>query len=385
MGGVPRASGRPRTRRDPERAHLDRLAELAEREAVTGTLIAASPYAIFAMDSDRRLTEFNFAAEELTGYRREDVLGRDMTGLLVPNRERGRFRAHVKTFLATGDPGEFTGWIRVPVLCADGSERDVQLSPVQMTVRGRTTFWGIMRDLSEMERLQEERAQFLAVISHELRTPLTSIISFSELLRTEAAGLSADGLRFLDTIAKNADRLLRLVSDLLMLDRLEAGALPLELGPVSIPGLAGEAVRTAAPAAAKKGITIALEAGDGPALLGDARRLTQVLDNLIGNAIKFSDAGGQVRVTAAYAERIWRIDVSDTGIGIPQSEAHRLFGPFVRASNARIAGLPGTGLGLSIVRQIVDMHGGHVHVDSELDHGTTFSVFLPEDGTAAEP
>jgi signal transduction histidine kinase len=225
--------------------------------------------------------------------------------------------------------------------------------------------------------LDERRAQFIAVVSHELRTPLTSIVSFSELLRGEADGLSADGIRFLEIIERNADRLFTLIDDLLMLNRLEAGGLPLELSDCSISGLAAEAVRNAQPLAAKAGVTIHLDAGDGPPTPADPRRLLQVLDNLIGNAVKFSSSGGLVLVVTRYVRSTWRIDVSDTGIGIPPDEAAKLFGAFVRGSNARIAGLPGTGLGLSIVKALVEMHGGDVKVQSVLNEGTKFSVFIP--------
>jgi two-component system phosphate regulon sensor histidine kinase PhoR len=225
--------------------------------------------------------------------------------------------------------------------------------------------------------LDERRAQFIAVVSHELRTPLTSIVSFSELLRGEADGLSADGIRFLEIIERNADRLFTLIDDLLMLNRLEAGGLPLELSEVSVSSLAAEAVRNAQPLAAKVGVTIHLDAGDGPTIPADPRRLLQVFDNLISNAVKFSNSGGLVLVVTRCARSTWRVDVSDTGIGIPPDEAANLFGAFVRGSNARIAGLPGTGLGLSIVKALVEMHGGDVKVDSVLNEGTKFSVFLP--------
>ena len=234
-----------------------------------------------------------------------------------------------------------------------------------------------VRDEFSRESNQEQRDQFLAVVSHEMRTPLTSIISFSELLRSEAGALSPDGLHFLSIIERNADRLLRLINDLLMLDRLEAGGLPLELTQVSLPDLAAEAVKSAVPVAAKSGVTVHLDAGEGPQVLADPRRLAQVLDNLIGNAVKFSHVDGLVRVGLRYVRGTWRIDVSDTGIGIPADEAARLFGPFVRGSNARIAGLPGTGLGLAIVKSLIEMHGGYVKVESVLNEGTTFSVFLP--------
>jgi signal transduction histidine kinase len=228
-----------------------------------------------------------------------------------------------------------------------------------------------------LRKLDEARNQFLAIVSHELRTPLTSIVSFTELIRSEADRLTPDGVRFLDIIERNADRLHRLVGDLLMLDRLEAGALPLDLAPVSVEDLASEAVRSASAAAAKQGIAIDFRTGTGPPVPGDQRRLMQVMDNLIANAVKFSHRNQRVGVTAEYDGRQWRIDVADHGIGIPEAEAGQLFSRFVRASNARTAGLPGTGLGLSIVKVLTEMHGGHVDVASTLGQGSTFTVYLP--------
>jgi len=242
--------------------------------------------------------------------------------------------------------------------------------------------------IGEQADEQRRREEFLAIVSHEMRTPLTSIISFGELIRGEAEGLSPEGRRYLDIIERAADRLLRLVTDLLMLSRIEEGALPLDLAPVDVLRLVSDAVLAATPLAAKQDITIHLDATEGPMLRGDHRRLLQVLDNLIGNAVKFSHPHSLVRVTARFhAVRgpeggTWRIGVIDTGIGIPPDEIERLFRRFARASNARISGLPGTGLGLSIVKVITEMHGGHVRVHSVLGEGTRFSVILPVAGPA---
>jgi PAS domain S-box-containing protein len=229
----------------------------------------------------------------------------------------------------------------------------------------------------KLQELGEARTQFVATVSHELRTPLTSIVSFIELIRAEADGLSKDGTHFLDIIQRNAHRLLRLVGDLLLLSRVESGTMPLELAPVSIPEVAAEAVRDASAVAAGFGISLDLSVGDGPEVQADQLRLLQVLDNLIANAVKFSHPGDQVRVGAAWDGRAWRIDVTDSGIGIPPDERGQLFDRFVRASNARTSGRPGTGLGLSVVKAIVELHGGRIGVDSTLGRGTTFSVHLP--------
>jgi signal transduction histidine kinase len=280
---------------------------------------------------------------------------------------------------------------------ADGRTIECDYWPVFVNGQWRGDLWlsWDMSDRTELERerqrmldaeveqnarlrkVDDSRNQFLAIVSHELRTPLTSIVSFCELIRGETDGLTPEGLRFLDIIERNADRLHRLIGDLLMLDRVEAGALPLDLEDVSIPELTAEAVRSASAGAAKQGVTIVVRTGDGPPVRADARRLTQVLDNLLSNAVKFSHRNGVVRVTASCEGRTWRIDVADSGIGIPPAEADQLFSRFVRASNARTAGLPGIGLGLSIVKILAEMHGGHVEVHSVLGLGSTFSVYLP--------
>ena len=233
----------------------------------------------------------------------------------------------------------------------------------------------------KLRELDQAKTVFLATVSHELRTPLTSIVSFSELMRAETQALTPDGVQFLDIIERNAHRLLRLVGDLLLLSKLESGAVPLDLAPVSVPELAGEAARAASARAAKHGVTVHFSADEGPLIEADRTRLAQVLDNLIVNAVKFSRPNGLVRVEVIWGGDNdgggWRIDVADNGIGIPPEEIGQLFGRFVRATNARTAGLPGTGLGLSIVKAITELHGGRVTVDSTLGHGTTFSVYLP--------
>jgi PAS domain S-box-containing protein len=231
---------------------------------------------------------------------------------------------------------------------------------------------------AKLQEIDEANTQFLATMSHELRTPLTSIVSFTELiLDDEEHELTPDTVSSLSVIQRNAERLLRLVGDLLLLSRLEAGAVPLELAPVSVPDLIAGAIRSISATAAEHGITVEIATADGPPVRADQPQLEQVLDNLLSNAIKFSAQGGRVRVEATHDDQMWRVDVSDDGIGIPADELHQLFGRFIRASNARLAGLPGTGLGLSVVKAIIELHGGRVEVRSTVGQGTTLSVFLP--------
>ena len=227
-----------------------------------------------------------------------------------------------------------------------------------------------------LHELDELKTQFMATLSHELRSPLTSIVSFTGLLRDAEPPLGPQAAEFLDIIERNSDRLLRLVSDLLLLGHLEAGSLPLELAPLSAAELVEEAVRARSAPAYRRGVTIELTAEDGPPLRLDRLRMLQVLDNLISNAIKFSEPGGIVRVAARCDGNEWRIDVADSGIGIPTEEQDKIFERFFRASNARIEAVPGTGLGLSVVQAIVELHGGRLELRSTPGKGTTFSVLL---------
>ncbi|HEX3389927.1 MAG TPA: PAS domain-containing sensor histidine kinase [Streptosporangiaceae bacterium] len=229
---------------------------------------------------------------------------------------------------------------------------------------------------AELRELDELKTRFLATVSHELRSPLTSIVSYAELIRDEDR-LSPAAARFLDVISRNAERITKLVGDLLLLSRIEAGMIPLELTQVFVAEVVTEAVQAAAPGAAQQGVTLDGSAPAGPPVLADRARLVQVIDNLIANAVKFTDEGGQVRVTASVLDREWRIDVRDSGIGIPPAEIGHLFDRFFRASNATTAGRPGSGLGLSIVKEVAELHGGRVEVSSTLGAGTTVHLFLP--------
>ncbi len=189
-------------------------------------------------------------------------------------------------------------------------------------------------------RLQEaarEKTQYLAAVSHELGTPISSIVSFAELVRQDTAGAVPEVSDYLDVIERNAAQLGHMVGELSLLDRIEAGVLPLEFTAISIPELIEEEASSASAPAARRGITIEGTADDGPAVEGDRYRLREVLGNLVSNAVKFSADGSQVTVSATWESGWWRIEVEDCGIGIPPDELGKIFDRFSRASNARIS------------------------------------------------
>ncbi len=371
-----------------------------------GALAALAPVAIVQSDTAGRAVFVNERWCALTGLSPSQAAGSNWLDLLGPaDRSRIERKMTAQYQPATGQP-EIAIDVRLRPVAGPGAAPGpgagvrVRGSVVALREDGRPA--GTLATFAVAESGPAAAAgpapaadppdntpQFVATVSHELRTPLTSIISFLELIRAEDHNLSPDGVHFLDIIQRNANRLLRLVGNLLLLSRIESGISSPELAPVSVPELAREAVRDASPAAASFGVTLEAAAGDGPDVLGDHLGLTQVLENLIGNAVKFSHPGDTVRVQATWSEfqpanqpadqpaGQWRVDVADQGIGIPPDEMDRLFHRFVRASNARTSGRPGTGLGLSVVKAIVELHGGRVTVASELGQGTTFSIYLP--------
>ncbi len=229
--------------------------------------------------------------------------------------------------------------------------------------------------LREVDAMKDD---FVASISHELRTPLTSIRGYLDLVREgESGDLTGDQERFLGIVDRNAERLLRVVGDLLFVARVDAGKLDLELAYLELSNVAAEAVEAARPHAAVKEVALRLSGDAPPAFLGDRARLSQVVDNLVSNALKFTPPGGSIQVRTFADEGSAVLEVSDTGIGISEQEQGRLFERFFRASAANEQATQGTGLGLTIVRAITDAHGGAISIQSEQGVGTTVRVELP--------
>ena len=228
--------------------------------------------------------------------------------------------------------------------------------------------------LVEADRLKDE---FVALISHDLRTPLTSIMGYVELA-LEGDGIGDEERSYLEVVQRNSDRLLHLVNDLLFVARLEAGELRLTINDLDLAGLVRQSVLEAGPRAAAQSITLRCEVDDSVSSVdGDRGRMFQLLDNLIGNAIKFTPEGGTVTVRLTEADDRVRLEIADTGIGIHELEVRRLFERFFRASTARDRQIPGTGLGLYIARAIVVAHHGTIAVESTPGIGTQFAIELP--------
>jgi signal transduction histidine kinase len=226
--------------------------------------------------------------------------------------------------------------------------------------------------------MTEKQAEFLPTLSHELRTPLTALLSFVDLLTDPRLGpLNNDQRTAADVIARNTNHLIRLVDDLLLLTMLESRQLPMRMADIDVAQLVRAAVADRELAGRARDIGISCEAGTGPPLLGDAERLHQVMANVLGNALKFTRANGQINVTARFAGQHWTIAVHDSGIGIPAEDVARITKGFTRGANARLDGIAGSGLGLAVTRHIIELHHGTLDIDSILNVGTTVRISLP--------
>jgi signal transduction histidine kinase len=226
--------------------------------------------------------------------------------------------------------------------------------------------------LRELDRVKDE---FLSSVSHELRTPLTSISGYLELLLEDVEEPVSRG--HLQVVSRNAERLLALVNDLLFAARLGSGRLELDLEPVDLRALVRDSVEAARPRAETAQVRLVVTDASVPPVSGERVRLEQLVDNLVSNAIKFTPSGGEVAIGLGPVNGTVRLEVSDTGIGISETERAHLFERFFRSQAALDQQIQGTGLGLYISKAIVDAHGGRIAVRSEQGAGTTFIVELP--------
>lgn len=361
-------------------------------------LLDRSSDAIFVNDpATGRFLMVNEQACSTLGYAREELLSMSTIEVESRFRDRALWDAHVREVQARGS------------LIVEGSHRrsngtllPVEVSVVYLTLAGRDYMVAVVRDISERKsaeaareqligRLQEAneklqsidrvKSNFISMVSHELRTPLTTIKAFVELMLVKKEMSDVQKRKLMATVNVEADRLARLISDLLDLARIEAGALQLQKEQVLLEELVHDVVEGMAVLFEKRGLRVTTECEAGmPGVAGDRDRLVQVVTNILSNAVKFTQPGGTIRVALrkehAPQPRVVA-EISDTGIGIEEDNLERIFEKFHRADDKQTAGVEGTGLGLAISREIVERHGGTIWATSTYGKGSTFSFTLP--------
>ncbi len=230
----------------------------------------------------------------------------------------------------------------------------------------------------QLEAASRHKSEFLANMSHELRTPLNAILGYTELITDNIYGEVPAKIReVLERVQRSGQHLLGLINDVLDLSKIEAGQLTLSVDDYSVADVVQSVLVAVESLAAEKKLALkAMVPSDLPRGKGDERRITQVFLNLVGNAIKFTEAG-EIRIQATASDGVFRVSVSDTGPGIPQADQQRIFEEFQQADSSSTRTKGGTGLGLSIAKRIIEMHGGRMWVESSVGKGSTFSFDLP--------
>jgi two-component system, OmpR family, phosphate regulon sensor histidine kinase PhoR len=381
------------------KATLERLEEEGRRSR---TIVESMGEGLVVLDGRGRVSLLNPAAERLLGVSKHTALGR--TALEV-------VRSYEMDDLLQAAARQ-QGGANAEITLVHPQRRTLAGTAVAMRDVGGVVQGTVLalRDITQLKRLEEIRMEFVVNVTHELRTPLTAIRGYAETLLHGDLADRETARKFLEIIHRHAERLGRLLNDLLELSNIELERTPLHLRPVACGDLVRQGVTLLAPQAEKKGIHLSISVPeDVPLVLGDRDRLVQVLVNLIDNALKYTPANGKVTVAArrltaeaqggrgagesgpapdTSAARPFdavEFSVTDTGIGIPEKDLPRITERFYRVDRARSREMGGTGLGLAIVKHLVAAHNGELAIESRLGEGTQVRIRVPVAGLASAP
>jgi two-component system phosphate regulon sensor histidine kinase PhoR len=323
---------------------------------------------VLAVDQDLRITFYNASFARTVGSRAEIP---ERSPLVDVVRDPV-LREILSRVVTTGE----TLKQRLQLPAAEGRAFEVQAAPLR--VAGGRGAIAILHDITDLERLERVRKDFVANVSHELRTPLTAIRGYTETLLEGALEDRENNRKFLEIIKTHATRLNSISSDLLALSELESGKLTAEEARVSVRAAMEAALRTVEAEARDRGVKLIRGQVEEVTVLGERVHLEQALVNLLDNAVKFNRPEGEVRVevTRTKDDEV-SVTIADNGIGIPSADLPRLFERFYRVDKTRSRAVGGTGLGLSIVKHIVERMHGRVTVESQLGKGSVFTILFP--------
>ncbi len=362
--------------------------ELSVAENKYRTIFENSAVAITLVDEKERLISWNKFMEDMLGMTKEDLYLRPIK-TLYPEEEWERIRK--SNIRRKG----MQHHLETKMLKKNGEIIDVDISlSVQKDSEAEITgSIGVITDITERKiaerklmETMEIKSQFISTVSHELRTPLTSIKeSISIVLNGEAGRVKKGQKNFLEIAKRNIDRLSRLINDVLDFQKLGAGRMEFHMSPNDVSEVIRDACNAMGPFAKKENVNLQINLQDNiPQGVFDSDRMIQVLTNLISNAIKFTPENGQVTVNAKFENDEMQISVADTGMGIPKDDLPKIFDQFYRVHRPGKE-IQGTGLGLPIVNKIVTAHGGRIDIESEVNRGTTFTIYLPIEAKPVPP
>jgi len=346
--------------------------EAADRQrAELDAVLSSMEEGVLAVDRQRRVISINRAAAELFGVDAQTARGREVHSVV---RNPG-LQECVARMLDSATP------FCEDVTLGPPGERHLLVSATGLRAGrgGETGALLVLEDVTELRRLERVRSDFVANVSHEIRTPVTSIKGYAETLLSEAKDDPESRDRFLEIIARQADRLAALVDDILSLARLErteASGVP-GIEQVAVDTVMEGAVQACAPKAADRQVRITVSCPADLAIEANPALVEQALLNLLDNAVKFSEPGGEIRMGAYSDETGVSVSVSDAGPGIAADHQARIFERFYRVDRGRSRAMGGTGLGLAIVKHIMSLHGGRVELESEPGKGSRFTLWFP--------
>ncbi len=372
-------------------AHERAVLQVAKREAQLSGILESVLDAVITIDAEQRIVVFNRAAVRMFGIPASEAMGQGIDRF-VPVRFRGGHARYVAEYAVDGGGPKEMGPLReLAGLRSDGTEFPVVASISRTSHGGEVLMTVVVRDITgerEAERVRlaaaesdaanQAKTAFLSQMSHELRTPLNAVLGFTQLLQEDAKGrLGERDQHHLDLVFLAGAQLRALIDDVLDVSRIESGHLALSLREVDLKSLLNDVVRMSEAAARAGGIELRQTFEYRPvSLRTDPVRLRQVMLNLLSNAIKYNRPGGSVSLGVETVHGGACITVADTGLGMSPEQLAGLFQPFNRLGRER-SGISGTGLGMSLVRQLVELLGGSIHVESEVGAGTIVRVELP--------
>lgn len=361
-------------------------------------LLDAAPDAMILVDASGRIVLANAQSERLFGYTRGELLQSNVDRL-VPDAVRAGHAAHRARFMADAKARPMGAALDLRARRKDGSEIPVEISLSPLETRGARLVTAAIRDISDRRRLEKERQEgrdrqrelehlrqvdqfkttFLNTAAHELRTPLLPVKAELFMLKRRLASSADPAVSgSLDLLERNIRRLAGLVEDLLDAARYQAGRITLKVDDADAHALVRDVVASFQQAAADHRLALSVETAGDPIVAMDAGRVSQVLYNLVGNAIKFTPDGGRIDVHSETGAGGLQVRVRDTGFGLTPDETKRLFEPFVQLRQAVEPGQRGSGLGLYISRGFIEAHGGRIWVESPgPDRGSTFGFTIP--------
>ncbi|WP_444685524.1 cell wall metabolism sensor histidine kinase WalK [Alkalicoccus luteus] len=323
---------------------------------------------VIATDRNGNVILVNRRAEEIFGKRQEELAGKDVTSVLGLDK-----------FMTLNDLYRFQDPL---LLDFDAQEEEMiieaNFSTIERDNGAENGLIAVLHDVTEQERVEEERREFVANVSHELRTPLTSMKSYLEALQDGAINDPDIAPQFLEVTSNETDRMIRLVNDLLQLSKMDSKDYSVSVAEIDAPQLVNHVIDRFEMTTKNQDIQFKRRIPEEEITVqGDRDKLMQLMDNIVSNAVKYSPEGGTINVSLKQEQERLVVSVKDEGVGIPRENIPHVFDRFYRVDKARSRNLGGTGLGLAIAKEIAMAHGGNIWVSSEWGKGTTFSFSLP--------